>query len=99
MDREELIALIRECYTYLAAEYGVKRIGIFGSFARGESGEASDVDLIVEFEHPIGFRFVELVEYLENLLGREVDVLTPMGVRGIRLPWVAEEIERSIIYV
>ncbi len=99
MDREELIALIREYYTYLAAEYGVKRIGIFGSYVRGEPEEVSDVDLVVEFERPIGFRFVELVEYLENLLGREVDVLTPMGIRGIRLPWVAEEIERSIVYV
>jgi len=39
-----------------------------------------------------------LVEHLERLLGRKVDVLTPMALRGIRLPWVAEEIERSIIY-
>ncbi len=99
LDREELVRLIREYYTYLAVEYGVKRIGIFGSYARGEPEEVSDIDLIVEFERPIGFRFVELVEYLENLLGREVDVLTPMGIRGIRLPWVAEEIERSIVYV
>lgn len=99
LDREEIIALIRQCYAHLAAEYGVKRIGLFGSYAQGEPGEASDIDLIVEFEHPIGFRFVELAEYLENLLGREVDVLTPMGIHGIRLPWVAEEIERSIIYV
>ncbi len=42
---------------------------------------------------------MELIEYLENLLGRKVDVLTLMGVRGIRLPWIAAEIERSIIYV
>ncbi len=99
LDREELVRLIRECYTYLAAEYGVKRIGIFGSYARGEPEEVSDVDLVVEFERWIGFRFVELVEYLDNLLGREVDVLTPTGIRGIRLPWVTEEIEQSIIYV
>lgn len=99
LNREEVIALLRQQYPYLAAQYGVKRIGLFGSCARGESGEASDIDLIVEFERPIGFRFVELAEYLENLLGRKVDLLTPAGVRGIRLPGVSVEIERSIIYV
>ncbi|WP_322488617.1 nucleotidyltransferase family protein [Chloroflexus sp.] len=57
----------------------------------------SDVDIIVEFERPLGFRFVELAEHLERLLGRRVDLLTPTGVRGIWLPWVAEEIERSVI--
>lgn len=99
LNREEIIALLRQHYPHLAAQYGVRRIGLFGSYAHGESGETSDVDLVVEFEHPIGFRFVELAEYLENLLGRRVDLLTLAGVRGIRLPWVAAEIERSIIYV
>lgn len=99
VNREELVALLRQDYPDLAARYGIRRIGLFGSYAHGESSEASDVDLIVEFERPIGFRFVELAEYLENLLGRSVDLLTPAGVRGIRLPWVAAEIERSIIYV
>jgi len=99
LNREEIIALLRQHYAYLAAEYGIKRIGLFGSYAQGEPSEASDIDLIVEFERPIGFRFVELAEYLEKVLGREVDLLTPTGIRGIRLPWVAADIERSIIYV
>ncbi len=99
MDREEIIATLRQHFAYLAAEYGIKRIGLFGSYAQGEPGEASDIDLIVEFERPIGFRFVELAEYLENILGRQVDLLTPVGIQDIRLPWVATEIERSIIYV
>ncbi len=42
---------------------------------------------------------VELAEYLEDVLGREVDLLTPEGIRGIRLPWVAEEIGKSVVYV
>lgn len=75
-----MIALLRQHYAYLAAEYGVKRIGLFGSYARGEPTEASDIDLIVEFERPIGFRFVELAEYLEKVLGREVDWVTKHAV-------------------
>jgi predicted nucleotidyltransferase len=99
LSREEIIALLRQHYPYLAAEYGVKRVGLFGSFAEGLPDERSDIDLIVEFDRPIGFRFVELAEYLERLLGREVDLLTPASIRGIRIPWIADDIERSVIYV
>ena len=72
---------------------------MFGSFARETAEESSDVDLIVEFQRPIGLKFVEMVEYLETLLGRRVDVLTPAGLRGIRLPEVARRIEESIVQV
>ncbi|MCS6840829.1 MAG: nucleotidyltransferase family protein [Roseiflexus sp.] len=99
LSREAILALLRQHYSSLAAEYGVKRVGLFGLYARGSPDAASDIDLVVEFERPIGFRFVELAEYLEDVLGREVDILTPEGIRGIRLPWVAAEIEESVIYV
>ncbi len=68
-NREEVMTLLRQHYPYLAAQYGVKKIGLFGSYARDQSDETSDVDIIVEFERPLGFRFVELAEYLEHLLG------------------------------
>ena len=97
--REQIMRLLREKYPHLAAEYGVKKIGIFGSYAKGLPDETSDVDIIVEFEHPIGFKFIELVEYLEHLLGRKVDVLTPAGLQGIRVPRVAQDITESIVYV
>jgi len=97
--REQVLALLREAYPYLAAEYGVRRVGIFGSYAKGIPDEASDVDIIVEFERPIGFKFIELVEYLEHLLDRRVDVLTPAGLQGIRVSRVAQDITESIVYV
>ncbi len=99
LDRQEIMKLLRENYSYLAAEYGVARIGLFGSYADGQPSEASDVDLIVEFDRPIGFRFVEFAEYLERLLGRKVDILTPTGVRGIRIAQVAKNITESVVYV
>jgi len=97
--KEQVVKLLREKYPYLAAEYGVKRIGIFGSFAKGMPEETSDVDILVEFERPIGFKFIELVEYLEHLLNRKVDVLTPAGLEGIRVARVAQDITESIVYV
>lgn len=98
-DRKQIVELLRENYPYLAAEYGVKRIGLFGSYARGTPDEGSDVDILVEFEHPIGLAFIDLVDHLEQLLGKSVDVLTPAGIQGIRLESVARGITESIVYV
>jgi uncharacterized protein len=99
LTREEITTILRENHAHLAAEYGVKRIGLFGSYARNTPTEASDVDLIVEFERPIGFRFAEFAEALEDLLGKPVDILTPAGLQAIRIESIAERIEESIVYV
>jgi predicted nucleotidyltransferase len=99
LTREKIANLLREKYPYLIAEYGVKKIGLFGSYAKGVPDEASDIDIVVEFEHPIGFKFIELTEYLEHLLGKKVDVLTHAGIQGIRIAHIAKDIEESIMYV
>jgi predicted nucleotidyltransferase len=99
LNRDVVLHRLRESYPELKARFGVREIGLFGSFASETANEASDVDLIIDFERPIGLRFVELVEYLEALLGRRVDVLTSAGLRGIRLPAVARRIEESVIHV
>ncbi len=96
---EQVIELLRERRALLASEFGVCRIGLFGSYAKGHPNETSDIDILVEFDRPIGLRFVELVEYLENLLGRKVDVLTPAGVQNIRTQRIAISIAQSIVYV
>lgn len=97
--KENLKEILRENYPYLADEYGVKRLGLFGSYAKGTSVEASDVDIVVEFDRPIGFRFIEFAEYLEKLLSKKVDVLTPAGIRAIRVERIARSIEEDIVYV
>lgn len=99
LTKEKIVKLLQEKHPYLAAEFGVSKIGLFGSYAKGQSGDASDIDLIVEFERPIGFRFIDFVDYLENLLGHKVDVLTPAGVQNIRIERVARSISQSIVYV
>jgi predicted nucleotidyltransferase len=99
LTREKVIDLLREQFSYLVAEYGVKRIGLFGSYAKGAPDEASDIDIVVEFERPMGFRFIEFTEYLECLLGKNVDVLTPAGIQGIRIAHIAKDIEENTVYV
>jgi len=99
LTRERVIEILRGQQGYLAAEFGIRRIGLFGSFARDEADDSSDVDLIVEFERPVGLRFVDLAEHLERVLGRKVDMLTPAGIRSIHRKAVARRIAESIIYV
>ena len=99
MPDERVVEIIRRELPYLTRRFGVKRIGLFGSFARGTSRKDSDVDILAEFERPIGLKFIEFAEYLEQVLGRKVDVLTPEGIRSIRIRQIAQEIEESVVYV
>ncbi len=99
MTREKIIGILRKELPYFISEYGVKRIGLFGSYAKGTPTKASDVDILVEFEKPIGLKFVEFAEYIERILGSKTDILTPAGIDGIRIKKVAESIKDSIVYV
>jgi len=99
MDREEITRIIKENYDILATEYGVSRIGFFGSVVKNTMTEDSDLDIVVEFKRPIGFKFIRLVEYLENIFGKKVDVLTKDGIENIRVKEIAINIERDLVYV
>jgi predicted nucleotidyltransferase len=99
LTREKIVQTLRKEQAYLAAEFGVSKVGLFGSYVKGQPDEASDIDILVEFERPIGFRFLELADYLEAVLGRKVDVLTPAGIQNIRAKRVAKNITESLVYV
>ncbi len=99
LTKDTLVQLLQREQAYLTAEFGVSKIGLFGSYAKGQPNETSDIDILVEFERPIGFRFLDLVDYLEAVLGRKVDVLTPAGIQNIRIDRVAKSIAESIVYV
>jgi uncharacterized protein len=99
LTRDRIIQLLQSERSYLANEFGVTGIALFGSYATGRSVEESDIDLFVEFDRPLGFRFFDLVDYLEQLLGKRVDVLTKAGVENIRVSGVAKSISESLVYV
>ena len=100
MNKEEIIRKIRENRKKIES-FGVKKIGIFGSIVRGEAKKDSDIDIVVEFERgKASFKnFCALVDFLEELFGRKVDILTPDGIESIRIKHVKEEIKREIEYV
>ncbi|NJE61702.1 nucleotidyltransferase family protein [Thermococcus sp. 21S7] len=74
---EDVQKILRAHRRELSEQYGVRRIGVFGSYSRNEQRADSDVDILVEFERPVGLiTFVRLQEYLEELLGVKVDLVT-----------------------
>jgi predicted nucleotidyltransferase len=74
MRRDEVIRLLGENKALLAAKYGVDRVGIFGSLARGEAADKSDIDIVVHMP-PDLFLMVHLKEELEQLLQAPVDLV------------------------
>ena len=80
----------------LRVQYGVDRIGLFGSFVRGEQHSGSDIDLLVEFARPVGlFKFMELENQLSELLGGKVDLVT----RNALKPQIGKRILDEVKYV
>lgn len=92
---EEIVTQLRREKSRLSAKYHVKSLGLFGSYARGEHTPESDVDLLAEFSEPIGIEIVDLVDELEALLKRQVDLVSHKAIKSRMLPFV----EKDLIYV
>lgn len=100
MPRKKTIAhILRDNFGFLKEHYGVKKIGLFGSAVKGRLKKNSDVDILIEFSRPVGFKYLQLAGHIENILGRKVDIITPAGIRSIRIKEVAADILRNIVYV
>jgi uncharacterized protein len=74
--REEVLNILRQARHDLSARYHVTRITLFGSYARGEQQEDSDIDILIDVDPTIGLRFVTLADELEGLLGQRVELVT-----------------------
>ncbi len=86
-------------YPNLSNMFNIKQIGLFGSFAHGSAHSESDIDLIVEFNQPIGLQFIQLCDYLENIFHKKVDILTPEGLESIRIQSIKNNIKNTVEYV
>ena len=97
--QDTILNCLRQNLATFKVQYHIKTIGLFGSFATETATPISDVDLVIEFDQPIGLRFVDLCDDLEACLGRKVDVLTIAGVENIHNRVVRNRILESLIYV
>jgi uncharacterized protein len=92
--RVEIEQKIKEYKPVLLERFGVDKIGLFGSYIHGLETEDSDIDLIVEFCKPIGWEFIDLKEFLEEILGKKVDLVT----KGALKPQLKGEILKEVVY-
>jgi predicted nucleotidyltransferase len=90
----DALKVLKEHENEIQRRFGVKRIGIFGSYARGEEKEKSDVDVLVEFAEPSFDNFMDLVFFLEDLFGKEVDLVTTRSLS----PYIAPFVEREVVW-
>ena len=94
--KDEVLKILKDELPYLREKYGITKIGIFGSYSRGEQNIESDVDLLIEFEKPIGFfRFLAIEDYIEKKLGVKAELVTEDALKPRMKPHVLEE----VIYV
>lgn len=96
MDRKDIIGYISEHKVELEQKFGVRRIGIFGSYARGESRDDSDIDVVVELKKPDMFCLVGIKRTIEDALQRKVDIVRLRDKMSVSL---RRRIERDAVYV
>lgn len=101
--RDLVLQRLKQRLPELQEKYGIRRIGLYGSFARSDQTGKSDVDLLVDLSRPLGFEFVELAEDLEKILGKKVDLATfetyHRSKQDPRRRPIAENIEKDLVYV
>lgn len=95
ISRAEIINKLKELKPQLYQDYSVKQIGLFGSFSDNSENEESDIDLIVDLEKPIGWKFFSLEIYLEKVFGRKIDLVTKNALKS----QIKDQILNQINYI
>lgn len=91
---QEIQNILKSNEAILSNRYKVKKIGVFGSYVRGEENNQSDIDILVELYEPIGWEFIDLKEYLETILGNPVDLVTNKALK----PLIRDDILEEVVY-
>lgn len=87
--KNDILSKLKELKPTLIREFAVKEIGLFGSFSDNSFTEDSDIDILVDFEKPIGWKFFSLEIYLEKIFNRKIDLVTKNALK--------EQIKESIL--
>ncbi|MFA6173072.1 MAG: nucleotidyltransferase domain-containing protein [Kiritimatiellales bacterium] len=96
VSRQQALTALEQFKSEAGSEYGIVSLGVFGSLARDEAKDGSDVDVVVETTTADPFRLIHLKEHLETLLNTPVDIVRK---RQNMNPLLKEEIEKDAVYV
>ena len=92
---QNILQILRQHKPELQRKYPISRLGVFGSYARGEATEKSDIDIAVEINGPMGLSFVAMADEIEELFGIKTDVVPKRSIKPQYLSYV----EKNIVYV
>ena len=92
---QNILDILRRHKPELQRKYPISTLGVFGSYARGDADEKSDIDIAVEFSAPMGLNFVAMADEIESLLGVKTDVVSKRAIKPKYLVFV----EKDIVYV
>ncbi|MBI5306603.1 nucleotidyltransferase family protein [Candidatus Wolfebacteria bacterium] len=82
MEKRDIIKKLNEFLPIIKDKYHIKNMGVFGSYIRDEADESSDLDILVEFDDPIGLlQFIELENYLSDFIGIKVDLVSKKALK------------------
>ncbi len=93
--REDILLKLKELKPTLQKEFAIKEIGLFGSFSKNENSSESDIDLLIELEKPIGWKYFSLEPYLEEIFKRKIDIITKNALRE----QLRDKILGQVIYI
>jgi len=93
--QNEILKKLSDLKPILYRDYAVKQIGLFGSFSDDSNTTDSDIDLLVEFERPIGWKYFSLEIYLESIFGRKIDLVSKSALKE----QIKERILNQVKYV
>jgi len=91
----EIKHVLQQLKPELSKRFHVQSLGLFGSVVREDFSPTSDIDIIVDFDRPIGIEFIDLADYIEQRLQKRVDLVSRRGVKDKYF----KAIEREIVYV
>ena len=93
---DQIIKKLREVRPVIESKYNVKNLEVFGSYVHGEQKKGSDLDILVEFQEPVGiFQFMELEEFLEKRIGVKIDLVSKKALK----PRIGKHILEEVISV
>lgn len=91
----QILQILKDSKSDLQKRYPISELGLFGSYARGDFNEKSDIDILVDFNGRIGIGFIALSHELEDIFKVKIDLVSRKGIKAKYLPFV----EKSLIHV
>ncbi|MGE5107835.1 MAG: nucleotidyltransferase family protein [Sphingobacteriales bacterium] len=92
---EQILTILKEKKPDLQKRYPISELGVFGSYARGDANEKSDIDILVDFNDRVCIEFIRLAHELEDTFNQKIDLVSRGGIKPKYLPYV----EKNLIHV